>query len=330
MPPAPMPTPEQTLAPTPTPSPLEAATEEPATGPPALGYHSMTTLGSGRGVLLYAGETGPRPDAVVYDTWTFSEAAGWTQAAGEAPGVWGDDIAYDSASDRVLLLASLRGFTRIMPMETWAYDPAADEWTQMEPDAAPRPSRPRLAFDDESGRLVSFERETWSYDFGSGQWMQMGAELSPPGRMFHNMVYHEGADRTIVFGGWAVGNRLFADTWAYDYNSDTWAELMPPMSPPAREYSAMAYDPVTDRIILFGGAGPGEAALGDTWAYDYGSNTWTELSPAVAPSARGWHAMAYSDIDQKIVLFGGGADRDSFQPDTWLFDPATDTWALVP
>jgi diguanylate cyclase (GGDEF)-like protein len=42
------------------------------------------------------------------------------------------------------------------------------------------------------------------------------------------------------------------------------------------------------------------------WAYDYESNTWTALSPAVAPSARGWHAMAYSDIDQKIVLFGGG------------------------
>ncbi len=32
---------------------------------------------------------------------------------------------------------------------------------------------------------------------------------------------------------------------------------------------------------------PNYEALGDTWAFDYNSNTWTELPTQVAPEARG-------------------------------------------
>jgi hypothetical protein len=90
----------------------------------------------------------------------------------------------------------------------------------------------------------------------------------------------------------------------------------------------MAYDPGTDRMILFGGVTGGqEEPLADTWAYDYDTNTWTELSPAMSPSARGWHALAYDPEAGAIVLFGGGRTRDEATAETWLYDPATGAWA---
>lgn len=107
--------------------------------------------------------------------------------------------------------------------------------------------------------------------------------------------------------------------------------MAPAAGPEARFYSAMVYEPTTDRIILFGGVtGSREEPLGDTWAYDVDTNTWTELHPPSAPSARGWHAMAYDEVDEVVVLFSGGPTRDDVILDTWLFDPADDTWELAP
>ena len=95
----------------------------------------------------------------------------------------------------------------------------------------------------------------------------------------------------------------------------------------------MAYDPTSDRIVLFGGAaGPQdqETPFADTWTYDYDTNTWAELAPQPAPSARGWHAMAYDASSRAIVLFGGGADRDHPLADTWVIDPVRRVWSSVP
>ena len=95
----------------------------------------------------------------------------------------------------------------------------------------------------------------------------------------------------------------------------------------------MAYDPTSDRIVLFGGAaGPQdiETPFADTWTYDYDTNTWVELRPQPAPTARGWHAMAYDAPSRTILLFGGGVDRDHFLADTWVFDPARRVWSSVP
>ena len=44
----------------------------------------------------------------------------------------------------------------------------------------------------------------------------------------------------------------------------------------------MVYDPVSGKMVLFGGcanvADP-STYLNDTWAYDPAANTWTELQP---------------------------------------------------
>src|SRR3989442_15890746 len=83
--------------------------------------------------------------------------------------------------------------------------------------------------------------------------------------------------------------------------------MSPAASPLARSHHAMAYDSGSDRVILFGGYSSccGGIALGDTWAYDFNANTWTDMTPAVAPTSRESSAMAYDSQSDRVILFGG-------------------------
>jgi hypothetical protein len=53
--------------------------------------------------------------------------------------------------------------------------------------------------------------------------------------------------------------------------------------------ATMFYDPVNQRVLLFGGAWESNAGYikyNDFWSYDYTTDTWTEVETSVKPS--GW------------------------------------------
>lgn len=103
----------------------------------------------------------------------------------------------------------------------------------------------------------------------------------------------------------------------------TWNPLSPATQFPARAAMATAYDPVSARVIAFGGF---DAAghSSETWAYD--GTDWHLLSPATPPSARAGASMAFDSVTQTIVLFGG-FDGASYLGDTWIFDGSTSNWS---
>src|SRR5271167_1316409 len=94
-----------------------------------------------------------------------------------------------------------------------------------------------------------------------------------------------------------------AFTPAAEAQSVTWKRLFPKQSPSARAYSAMAYDPVSKKVVLFGGYDGNGAYLNETWTFD--GNTWTKLKLAVFPPARAAASMAFDRVTRKLVLFGG-------------------------
>ena len=139
------------------------------------------------------------------------------------------------------------------------------------------------------------------------------------------MAYDEAVDQVIMFGGYTgpedgTGD-YYDDTWAYDAKANAWTKLEPSGAvPPARAYHTMAYDPVTQRTIMFGGAGTADV-LADTWAYDAKANAWTKLEPSGAvPPARADHTMAYDPDMHRMILFGGGRASSKLD-DTWAYDP---------
>jgi len=77
--------------------------------------------------------------------------------------------------------------------------------------------------------------------------------------------------------------------------------------------------------VLFGGVDTYETAASDetgasTLAPSSGRSVIREWPPARAHGT----TFAYSNEDETVVLFGGGADRMSFTDETWLYNTRRD------
>lgn len=165
---------------------------------------------------------------------------------------------------------------------------------------------------------------------------------SPSPRAAHGMAYDSESDRVILFGGDFGGPTTYlADTWAYDLNANAWAAMEPTGGPSTRGAHAMAYDAKSDLVVLFGGvqrAGQLFTELGDTWTYDFNTNTWTPMVPVPSPPSRHGHAMAYDTESDHVILHGGHigtGDTAVLFNDTWSYDVNTNAWtqrtpSLVP
>ncbi|MBI3949619.1 MAG: hypothetical protein HY314_04095 [Acidobacteria bacterium] len=227
----------------------------------------------------------------------------------------------------LLALLSVPGATDMI----WNSTPCragASYWTNMDP--VNRPSARwghAMAYDAESDRIILFggePGETWAYDFDTNTWTNMNPPVAPTVTMAHAMAYDAQSDRVILFGG-DDGFVEKGDTWAYNFNTNTWTIMNPSLAPSARSAHAMAYDAQSDRVILFGGcSGFPCLQFGDTWAYDFNTNTWTSINPTIAPSQRSSHTMTYDAQSDRIILFGGY--DGTHKADTWAYDANTNTW----
>jgi N-acetylneuraminic acid mutarotase len=350
--------------------------------PDARADHAMAYDMESDRIILFGGAFGPNQltsDTWAFDPTTYT----WMQMnPAESPPPGGYTMAYDSQSDRMILFVGKYFYGNNSPPyepagETWSYDFNTDTWTNMEPQETPfNLDVPRMVYDTESDRVVLFggmdvesqlewwvpgggrsfpltwDNDTWSYDLETNIWTRLEPQGDqPPGQWFHTMVYDSDSDRVFAFEGFGqqsgevrgLMGSLGDVIWAYDLNANTWEKLSPATTPPARAQSAMAYDPVSEQTILFGGyylrwnyLGSGEAEIGeenrfdDTWAFDYDSNAWTELEQAESPIARNGHAMVYCTSSGNIVLFGGWDGlNEQMTNDTWIFDPSMSTWTEI-
>jgi len=146
-------------------------------------------------------------------------------------------------------------------------------------------------------------------------WAQVLPVASPSARHGAAMAYDSARGVTLLFGGSTSGDgSVVNDTWEWD--GTTWTELHPVVSPTPRIYSAMAFDPVRQRMVLFGGGYP--TFLNDTWEWD--GTTWVQRSPSVSPARRSLHTLVWDSVRQRVVLFGGGLSIGGDANDLWEWD----------
>jgi len=178
---------------------------------------------------------------------------------------------------------------------------------------------------------ITSKDDLWIYDYASNNWTELTPSFGPARRLNYAMAYDSDSQRIILFGGNSItAGWELADTWVYDYQTNSWSNVYPITRPPGRSDHAMVYDPITKQTILFGGmrdVGDTTYLLNDTWAYDYEANTWTELYPTVAPQERYGSRMVYNSVEEKIVLYGGNSFGDlADDGKLWTFDVTTTTW----
>jgi hypothetical protein len=241
-------------------------------------------------------------------------------------------MAYDSQNDKIIMFGGIDS-SHMGLNDTWAYDFNTNTWKNMNPVKWPSArAYHAMAYDSESDRTILFGGyyshwlcDTWAYDFHSNTWTNMSPIVKPPSRSEHALTYDSRSDRIILFGGGGERGVALDDTWAYDYNSNTWTNITPIIKPIAVAFNSLAYDSESDRTILFGGWISGIRYSNDTWAYDYNNNTWTNMNPSLKPSNRGSSVMVYDSVSDRIILFGGGQPK-ARNNETWMYDFNTNAW----
>lgn len=267
------------------------------------------------------------------DTWIWSNPCpntplDWTQLlpAASPPARDSASMAQDPASGQVILFGGENNIGNFN--DTWNWN--GSNWVQITTAHSPTPrSGAAMAFDS-AGHLIlfgginieggGFLGDTWSWN--GSDWTQLSPTTSPPARSYATMAFDQATGQLILFGGFNSAHKpsLFQDTWRW--NGTTWVQLSPTTSPPARQGAAMAYDPATGQLILFGGRSSG--ALNDTWNWT-GSN-WVLLTPTTSPSPRVGPSMAYDSSTGQLILFGGNS-KAGLLNDTWNW--TGNTWTQL-
>lgn len=202
-----------------------------------------------------------------------------------------------------------------------------ERWQPLERTAFPPRAAAGVASDSRRGRVVLFGGEddagicgdTLEWD---GKVWKRVAWSGPPARTVASMAYDSKRGRTVLFGGHDEQQRTLGDTWEWD--GARWTKAAD-AGPEARYQHVMTYSAARGRVVLFGGnRASGQSnmealkagLLGDTWEWDGGR--WT-LASSAGPARRDHHAMAYDELREKVVLFGGW-DGTSFLGDIWEWD----------
>ena len=261
-------------------------------GPRLRSEYTLTPTGAPGTVLLFGGYTG---DRFTYgDSWSFDGTA-WTplDPATAPPARAGAVATHDPGSGLIVLFGGAERPTvaELPTDDTWVSADGGRNWTLREPDPAPRPKSEghptlfelALVHDVDSDRsiLLIGGDEAWAYDADTDTWERR----ADPGLEADFMVaaaYDARLDRVVTHGG---GPTSLSDaTWLYDYDSDRWDRVATETSPGPIGDHAMAYDPVTERTYLFGGAvdllpldGVGDVSA-ELWMFD--GVAWTRLGPS--------------------------------------------------
>jgi hypothetical protein len=244
----------------------------------------------------------------------------------------------------IALLAACGPESRDLPS---APDPSLTAHrSAVERSAAPSPQGyPLLAYDPIKSQVWliggfttdgALLHDLWTFSMRSRRWTQAANAAGP--LSWDAVALDVQSRKIIVYQGYSEAfDAVDVETWAYDIDTGVWENRHPTVQPPTRWGSMMIYDPKADRVLLYGGANFAEGVacgfcaettvLGDLWAYDYESNTWTERHPSGSPPPHHFPVLAYVPSIGRVVLFGGFQQGfTSLFNDTWAYDYFSNRW----
>lgn len=249
-------------------------------------------------VLIFGGYGRHYPNTpyeYLNDVWQLSIAldgsAEWSELVptGTAPsGRLAGAAVYDPLRQRFVGFGGTVG----VPVDTWSLElaGASAAWTPITITGA-RPNGGygmTSIYDPVRDRMLTFggstsddyygvHNQVWALDLhGDPSWRQLAPSgIAPSARRSGTAVYDALRDRMVIFGGWDSGPSVTSflnDTWALSLTlAPHWNELHPSGDlPPGRDAMTAAFDPIGDRMVVFGGWG-GNDPLGDTQFLSWGA-----------------------------------------------------------
>jgi hypothetical protein len=289
-------------------------------------------------MLIFGGYDG----GVSAETWALSLASpAWSLVSTSgAPGPHMFHSAfYDPVRDRLMVFGGWNGGGYLN--STWALTlSGSPSWSAVAA-GGPIPSARLgtvIAYDSARDQMLmfggyggTFLNDTWSLSLaGTPTWLPLTPAGPPAPRDLHAAILDPVRDRMLMYGGNQSGSPL-SDTWSFSLASGTWSVLAGGGIPIARSLHSAIYDPVGQRMIVFGGYDG--AGMNDSWVSSLGQNpSWSPLTTAgTSPSPRWGHSAIYDPVRNRMIVFGGRG-ADGFHDDVWALSlSGTPTWsALTP
>ncbi len=161
----------------------------------------------------------------------------------------------------------------------------------------------------------------------TGTWIEFPA----PARSGHSAVYDPLRDRLLLFGGTETGIRR-AEVWSFSFSgAPAWALVVEEgEGPSARAGHTGIYDPIRDRLLVFGGNDG--SARNDVWALSLdGAPVWSEIATqGTPPSPRSNHTAIYDPVGDRMLVFGGGPAGGDTETYALALAGGTPTWSVIP
>ena len=280
----------------------------------------------------------------VSESFEVADTSGFTRPSFEVYGGTNtfNQAAWMSGSNRLLFYLWNR---------TFSYDAVARAWTFHAPaiDPAGGLMEPRLMWgamtaDSTGSKVLLFGGAnvhsdagtpgTWIYEPATSTWRRvMGAEPVP--RSYASLVTDPERNEALLFGGDEL-DQLRADTWTFDFATETWTEHTPSISPAPRGGHKLLYLPGAKATVLLGGwtsssttdyvSDPYQTLPWELWRFDFATHSWTlikhftETTPSFAPSATSGSftfAAAVGADDVAVLHFKSGYPNQQENGRTW-------------
>jgi len=221
---------------------------------------------------------------------------------------------YDAQTHRMIVFGGVAQGS--VTNETWTLSlDGSPAWSQSTaPGITPRRGH-AAALDSLRNRMVVFGgrdagslllNDVWSLSLTDMAWTALVPHgTPPPKREACSAIADPVRDRLLVFSGAAT--IASNDVWTLDWSDTTWRLLaVAGTKPSARSGHTAIYDPVRDRMIVFGGS-DATTFLNEIWVLSLsGTPTWTHLVPAGdPPSPRAFHSAVYDATHDAMVVYGG-------------------------
>jgi chitodextrinase len=217
--------------------------------------------------------------------------------------------------------------------QTWVF--AHGVWTNITnpSDAPPARSGASMDYDANMRAVLLFGGsgtggalgDTWV--FQGGVWTNLTfVSAGPTPRAGAALAFDPAPEEngSVLYGGCVfshLNDICSDDTWVWQGWSG-WVPLSSSLVPDSVGFAAMAYDPSSGFVVLFGGCSGFlcEDRDGSTW--ELYSGEWWAVYPTSSPEARSDMSMVYDPTIPGLLLFGGGTGAfPSFTEldDTWSF-----------
>lgn len=177
------------------------------------------------------------------------------------------------------------------------------------------------------GAQGTYFADLWAWN---GQdWTLRDGGSGPAARVEPALSHDAGRGAVVLFGGFGVGQGFpsppLADTW--EWNGAVWTQRTPALSPSPRASAALAYDPLRQRTVLFGGRNgyTAQNQFADTWEWD--GTTWQQLSPLVSPPALLDPSMHFDPATGGLQMVGTSVGATPFTTQVWRF--ANGAWTQL-